>query len=551
MTAIHLSTSTTPAAARRPRLFRPEILLVSLVMHLLGLALPLALLQIYDRILPAQAYGTAVFLVIGVGLAIVLEAVLRYGRQALFANIGARYEAQATMAALDRLQHADIAKLEKRGTAAISDALRAIGQVRDFWSGQAGAALYELPFVALYVALIAYVGGWLALIPLGLFIVAMGFALVWNPQIERWSSDAEQVNRQRQDFVWSVFGALRYLKAIGAELSLAALWRDINQHSMAVNAELEARLGWLRENAAAIGQLSTVLVVAFGATEVMNGQLTTGALAACTMLAGRSIGPAMSSLGFWSQRARMGEAQAQVDDLLSLPDAPSFAKPSSAASSASAAKLSIDQGELRLEAPSLLDGPVTLAPGELVHLQTDDTQAASRLLTAIAGLGHDEGIQVQVDGHAQSAYSHEAYRSGVALVTRQLALVPGSILNNLTLYNASLNALVQPMCEALGLQAHLDKLKNGVLTDVGPGSAEQIDEGIYQRIAIVRALLCQPRILLLDHAASGIDLDGMKRLAALLTAMQGKTTVLIATYKEPLIAACNRTLVLKRTGGVQ
>lgn len=517
-------------------------------MHLLGLALPLALLQIYDRILPAQAYGTAVFLVMGVGVAILLEAVLRYGRQALFANIGARYEAQATMAALERLQLADIAQLEKRGTPAISDALRAIGQVRDFWSGQASAALYELPFVALYVALIAYVGGWLALIPLGLFIVALAFALVWNPQIERWSSDAEQVNRQRQDFVWSVFGALRYLKAIGAELSLAALWRDINQHSMAVNAELEARLGWLRENAAAIGQLSTVLVVAFGATEVMNGQLTTGALAACTMLAGRSIGPAMSSLGFWSQRARLGEAQAQVDDLLNLPDAPSFAKPALADSSA---KLSIEQGELRLEAPSLLDGPVTLAPGEVVHLQTDDTQAASRLLTAIAGLSLDEGIQVQVDGRAPSAYSHEAYRSGVALVTRQLALVPGSILNNLTLYNASLNASVQPLCEALGLQAHLDKLKNGVLTDVGPGSAEQIDEGIYQRIAIVRALLCQPRILLLDHAASGVDLDGVKRLAALLTGMQGKTTVLIATYKEPLIAACNRSLVLKRSGGVQ
>lgn len=542
MTAIHPSTPLRPSPTRRPRLFRPDILLVSLVMHLLGLALPLALLQIYDRILPAQAYGTAVFLVIGVGVAILLEAVLRYGRQALFANIGARYEAQATMAALERLQLADIALLEKRGTPAISDALRAIGQVRDFWSGQAGAALYELPFVALYVALIAYVGGWLALIPLGLFIVAIGFALVWNPQIERWSSDVEQVNRQRQDFVWSVFGALRYLKAIGAELSLAALWRDINQHSMAVNAELEARLGWLRENAAAIGQLSTVLVVAFGATEVMNGQLTTGALAACTMLAGRSIGPAMSSLGFWSQRARLGEAQAQVDDLLSLPDAPGFA---------SAAKLNIEQGELRLDAPSLLDGPVTLAPGEVVHLQTDDTQAASRLLTAIAGLSLDDGVQVQVDGRAPSAYSHEAYRSGVALVTRQLALVPGSILNNLTLYNASLNASVQPLCEALGLQAHLDKLKNGVLTDVGPGSAEQIDEGIYQRIAIVRALLCQPRILLLDHAASGVDLDGVKRLAALLTGMQGKTTVLIATYKEPLIAACNRSLVLKRSGGVQ
>ena len=128
---------------------RADILTISLAMHILGLALPLALLQIYDRILPAQAYGTASFLVAGVGVAIMLEAVLRYGRQALFANLGARYEAQATLAALERLQHADIRAVEKLGSAAISDALRAISLVRDFWSGQAGAALYELPFMAL------------------------------------------------------------------------------------------------------------------------------------------------------------------------------------------------------------------------------------------------------------------------------------------------------------------------------------------------------------------------------------------------------------------
>ena len=130
------------------------------------------------------------------------------------------------------------------------------------------------------------------------------------------------------------------------------------------------------------------------------------------------------------------------------------------------------------------------------------------------------------------------------LVTRQLALVPGSILNNLTLYDPRYNASVAEYSSALGLQSHIDKLRNGILTEVGPGTAEHLDEGIYQRIAIIRALLRQPRILLLDHAASGIDIDGIKRLAELLKSLQGKTTVLIATYKEPLIAACNRSILI-------
>lgn len=522
---------------------RPDVLAVSLVLHFLGLALPLALLQIYDRILPAQAYGTAVFLVTGVGIAIVLEAVLRYGRQAMFANIGARYEAQATMQALDRLQLADITEIERRGGAVVADALRAVAQVRDFWSGQAGAALYELPFVLVYIVVIGYVGGWLAIIPLVLLLAAVGVARQQNPSIAAGAEALERAERQRHDFTWTSFAALNYLKAIGAEGAVSALWRRINSRYLAQSADLETRMGWLRENAAAFGQLSTVLIVAFGAGSVVAGELTTGALAACTMLAGRSIGPAMASLGYWSQLARIGVAQARVDDLLALPDN------SALGGSKATATAVVSRGEIRIEAAELFPAAVTIPAGEVVHLDTANTPLASRLLTAISGMSHDPGIRVTVDGRELVEYSRDSYRDSVMLVSRHLALVPGSILNNLTLYNPRYNADVQALCEALGLQTHLDKLRQGVLTEVGPATAESLDEGITQRIAIIRALLRKPRILLLDHAASGIDLDGVKRLAEMLKSMQGHTTVLIATYKEPLIAACNRSLTLDAQGG--
>jgi ATP-binding cassette, subfamily C, bacterial LapB len=238
----------------------------------------------------------------------------------------------------------------------------------------------------------------------------------------------------------------------------------------------------------------------------------------------------------------VGEAQGRVNELLVLPDAPTFEIERGAAGPL------ITRGELRIEAPSLFATPVTIRPGEIVYLRTTETPLASRLLTGISGMTRDPGIRVQVDGLDITEFNHADYLDAVTLVSRQLALVPGSILSNLTLYDSRYNGGVQAFCEALGLQAHLDKLRHGVLTEVGPGTAEHLDEGIYQRIAIIRALLRKPRILLLDHAASGIDLDGVKRLGELLKSLQGQTTVLIATYKEPLIAACNRTLVLGAQG---
>ena len=526
----------------QPAKLRMDILAVSLVMHLLALALPLALLQVYDRILPSQSFGTATLLILGVAIAITLEAVLRYGRSALFVNLGARYEAEMTWRAIGTLHGADIDAVEKRGTAAISDAFRAIAQVRDFWSGQAGAALYEAPFVLVYVLLIAYLGGWLAVIPVVLFVLAVLFATFLNGRIRRASARVENTERARRDLAWSGFASLAQVKALGAENAIARLHRLLSARHLADSAELESAMGWLRENATALGQLSTALIVTFGAIQVIEGNLTTGALAACTMLAGRSIGPAMSSLGYWSQLARVGEAQARVDDLLDLPsNHDRWASPDQGQE-----RPRVTQGELRVTAPALLGEPLHVSPGEIVHLATRDTDRTSHLLSAIAGLTHDPAIEVQADGRPLADYHEPGYRDAVVLVTGQLALVPGSILNNLTLFDPRYNDLARDYSARLGLQSHLNRLRHGILTDVGPNTAEHLDEGIYQRIALVRALVRQPRILLLDHAASGLDLDGIKRLAELLTSLRGATTVLLASHQQPLIEACTRGVEVAR-----
>ena len=522
---------------------RIDVLGISLVMHLLALALPLALLQIYDRILPSQSYGTAGILILGVGIAIVLGMILHYGRLSLFATAGARYEAQTMAAMYQRLMGADIKEIESIGSAAYSDAMRAIAQVRDFWSGQAGASLYEVPFVFVYIALIAYIGGWLAIIPLSLFILAIVIAFRLNPAIQRVSQQLEQESETRRDFSWLLFAGLPYLKAIGAEGGIAEKWSRINARYMQHTSMLEARMGWVRENAASFGQLSTVLIVCFGAVAVVSGEMTTGALAACTMLAGRSIGPAMGSLGYWSQWSRVREAQQKVDKILSLPDNPAMSP------AADNSAIRVESGRLQIEAEELLSSAVDISPGQLVHVDSMNTADASRLMTAISGMSYDPEIRIKVDGHTLNDYTQDQYRNDVMLVTRRLALVPGSILNNLTLFDPRYNNDVAALSEALGLQSHLNYLRHGILTEVGPASAEQLDEGIYQRIAIIRALLRKPRILLLDHAASGIDIDGVNRLVEYLKTQRGQTTILIATYKQELIDICDTSIQLQASGG--
>ncbi len=131
------------------------------------------MLQTYDRILPNQAYGTTLVLALGVTVAIVLEAVVRYTRAVLFAYVGSAFEAEMTVRVLEHVMRADSKAFHQLSIPDLSDAIRASGEVRDFWSGNAAVALHELPFAVIYIALIAYIGGWLALDPAGIHLLGV------------------------------------------------------------------------------------------------------------------------------------------------------------------------------------------------------------------------------------------------------------------------------------------------------------------------------------------------------------------------------------------
>nr|WP_233710311.1 ABC transporter transmembrane domain-containing protein [Aestuariicella albida] len=517
---------------------RKEVLLYCLAIHLLGLALPLALLQIYDRILPSQSFGTATLLISGVALAILLDALLRYGRVRYFASWSARYETKSLLDMFNRMLRTDVEELEKKGGERISEAVRSIAQVRDFASGQALLALYDLPFIAVYILLIAYVAGALALIPLALFVIALLLTLlIVKRALEEWR-EVETLGGERQSLLWSVAAGAPYFKSLGAEPQIGRRFSESNQRFLTANARSERYAAVVRENSALLGQLSTILIVCFGAHQVIEGQLTTGALAAATLLAGRSIGPAMGALTFLLRTGQVAEASDKVDSLLSLPD-------SNGLNYGEGLDTLPPQPQLQLEGECLEGGRQLVDHGTCVLVEGRDPVSVSNLLLDVAGLTPERHVRISIDGQSRSAYTAHAYREAVAYVPRMTTLLPGSILNNLTLYDPRYNALAHDFAERLGLQPFLDNLRNGILTEVGPALAESLDEGIYQRIAIIRALVRKPKLLLLDHAAAGLDMDGQKRLAQILGSLQGETTVLLASRKPLLQSVCQQTIVVQ------
>jgi ATP-binding cassette, subfamily C, bacterial LapB len=505
----------------------------SICAHLLALAVPLALLQTYDRILPNESYSTTFVLALGVSIAIVLEALLRYGRSVLFAYVGEVFEGRMTLAELDHLMRANGKAVQDYGAPALSDAVRAVGLVRDFWSGSAAAALHELPFLVIYIALIAYIASWLALVPIVLTIVALIAALVVTRASESTMHELEAAEAERRNLAWGIFGGLVEVKAMAAEPMLTRRYRDVAARVMTAEARLDNQLDLIRENGSLLAQISVVAVVTLGAFMVVDGHLTTGGLAACTLLAGRSIGPAMGAFVYLSRLSYRREAERKIDTVLSLPQAPLWT---------SSGGRQFRGGDIGLSGTALRDGPATVPHGNVVRVDAADPLAATALLEAVTRLDEQPGVHITYDGLPGTAFENRSFGNAVAMVGCRTSMISGTLLDNMTLFSPQYNAAAIGLMQRLGLNAFVDGLKQGLMTMVGPAGAEIVSPGIAVRIGLIRALVRRPAVLCLDEVGVALDLDGTRRLVESLKEIKGQTTIFLVSQDPSLLQIVDQTI---------
>ena len=506
----------------------------STAMHVLSLAVPLALFQTYDRILPNQAYGTTVVLAVGVTIAIVLEAVLRYGRAVLFAHVGAAIEYQGAVRLLDHVMRADGRAVHRLTTTVLASALRGVWEIRDYWSGSAAAALHELPFAVIYLALIAYIAAWLALIPLALTVVAAFAALAIFRSTTAVIEEAEVAQMERRKLLWGIFLGIVEAKAMAAETLLTRRYRDGMARSMDATARVEILEALVAENGALLAQFAIIGVVTAGAFMVISGELTTGGLAACTLLAGRSIGPTIAAFGYLSRHHQTQAAEGCISQVLSLPPAPVWA-------GAAGERRLFAGGIIMLSGEALPDGDVSIPQGAFVRVDSADSLLATSVLRTVARLDDWPGLSVRFDGEPSSVYDPYSLRRGITKASSRGELLRGSLLDNLTLFGAQYEAGAIQLAERLGLSVFVDGLHQGYMTPVGPG-AEFVSPGISARIGLIRALVRQPLVLCLDQVDSFLDLDGVRCLVDFLKELKGHTTVFLVSGTPMMIELADRKL---------
>lgn len=278
-----------------------HLVLATLVINILGLAMPLMMLQTYDRILPNHGIGTLVLLISGVACAAILEVILRLARSYLTGWAGAVFEHGTSCKALTHMLDADVQSFEKQGSGAYIQKMAAITRLRMFYSGQALMTMVDLPFVFTFLALIAYIGGNLVIVPLVLFVVFCLTAWLVGIRLKTEVREQDRCDKIRYNFLIETLTGVHSIKSQGLEKFFQRrndrLQNTISSSHfrVALSNSLASSAGML------LGQIMTVTVVTFGALKVIDGELGTGGLAACLLLSGRIMQPVQRALGLWTR----------------------------------------------------------------------------------------------------------------------------------------------------------------------------------------------------------------------------------------------------------
>jgi ATP-binding cassette, subfamily C, bacterial LapB len=529
--------------ACKARLNKSELITATVAINLLSLALPVMVLQIYDRIIANGSVGTLSVLSIGVCIAIFLEGVLRIARSYITGWTGMMYEYSMAANAMRCYINADPAKLKKEGTGQQIQNLGAFSKLRDFYGGQTLVTLVDIPFSLVFIALISYLTGELVFVPLTLIFAFMIISWIMGNRLMQALKVQGKSDDQRYNFIIEALQGIHSIKSYGLEAVFARRYERLEEDSSLsnYNASLISTEGYTF--GVLFNEIIVIAVITFGAPMVISGELTTGALIATLLLSGRLMQPIQKALFLWTQFQDYRLANETANEIYSIEqikrktmtERPPKLGHISFKNVAFSYREKVIFSNINLE----LNLPDTIA------IHGPNSSGKSTLMRLIAGISEPTEGEVKIDGVKSSSFLSEDLVHHVGLITSENAMFQGTIMENLTAFNEEKEAEAVALSKLLNIDKEIALLPKGYETKINDGFADTIAPGVKQRIAIARVLLNKPKIILFNNADKGLDREGYNHLIKLLTLLKGKVTMIITTDDHNIAKLADRNFILK------
>lgn len=533
-----------------------QILTITFFVNLLALAAPLFVMAIYDWAIAGATASMVIFLSVGAAIAVLCDLTLRSLRAGIISFLSARLDHIVGIEVFRKIVHLPAALVERAAIGAQVSRIKSFETVRKFFTGPVAPVLFDLPFVLIFIALIAYLGGSLALVPIVILIVATGLCMAALPRVKIIADKAEAAEIQKQELTVETLGGMRAIKYCGAEGTWARRYRQLS-------ARAALRSFYVAQISALLDTLSYVIVVAagfatvaLGISKVQMGAMTMGALVACLILVWRALQPLQTGL---ASLARLTHVESGLNHLNSLMGikADNGLVPLAQSGKKIEGRITFTDASISYDADALpaLDGATfDIKSGKIVAILGSNGAGKSTMLKLIAGMYHPDVGSIQIDGRDIRDINAAELRRSIAYVPQTTRFFYGTIAQNLRLSNPT--ATDEDLRRALRMAGALEDIealeqgsgdwkRRGLEVRLGDRGAGQASPGLMQRLNLARGYLKRAPIMLLDEPGNGLDLKGDKALIRALANLRGQTTVFIVTHRPSHLKMADRIIWLE------
>jgi PrtD family type I secretion system ABC transporter len=512
----------------------------SLFINMLMLALPLYMLQIFDRVITSRSAETLVMLTIAALFAFFLHMLFELLRKRLLLGAGIALDGLAGPRVLDGVLR-NAVRADRND---FLGGMRDVAVLRGFLTGSSITSLFDIPWVPVFIGLIFFFHPLLGFLALSGAIVILLIALLNEKLVRKPLDEMSQETRRAGRYIDAGVRNAEILNALGMRRELLKHWQDMNAGVIDAQVRASRYSDFLAGLTRFLRLGLQILMLATGAMLVIRQHVSPGIMIAATLILARALAPVELAIHTWKNFVDAREAHGRLNALLGAV----VEREQHTELPAPSGRVTVERAVfgIRGQVQPIIKGvSFQLEPGEFMGLIGPSAAGKSTLARLMMGIWRPTQGTVRLDGADVSSWPRESLGPHLGYLPQDVELFAGTVGQNIArLTQAGPEAIIDAARRA---HAHdmILRLPEGYDTDIGDGGAV-LSAGQRQRIALARAVFGRPALVVLDEPNANLDRDGEDALESTLRLLKREgVTLVVITHRPSLLANADKLLVLR------